>query len=84
LLKSIFNAESEMDSFFFLTLWEEHLVSTKIVDMVKIYKIKFFCDVMLCWLVNRYILEECTVSIFRVWESLKIEGAAHKCQVFIC
>jgi len=37
---------------FFLTLWEEHLVSTKIVDTVMIYKIKFFCGVMLCWLVN--------------------------------
>jgi hypothetical protein len=38
-----------------------------------IYKIKFFCDAMLCWLVNSYVLEECTASIFRVWESLKIE-----------
>jgi hypothetical protein len=84
LLKTIFDAESEMDRVFFLILWEEHLVSAKTVDMVMIYKIKFFCDVILCWLVNSYVLEKCTASIFRIWESLKIEGAALKCQVCTC
>ena len=63
MLESIFDAESDIDRererlFFFLTLWEEQLVSSKIIDTVMIYKIKVFCDVVLCWLVNSYILEE--------------------------